>query len=315
MNNLQLKTSYSVNLFHFVDSISQWDHFVSPHIRSYFEENWKVSRKDYTILEKYAVARKKYGWDSITEILEWAYNAFPLGSEYSILKKYINHFEFLKDKNGIPLRKQIKDILPEIEKAINHIEKEYQRKEVEKVFVKMKSLFNSQDIANDIPTYILYSYKENSSCGNADGKSIYIEVPKGENYAKAYQILIHELAHKIVYPREYFQKNASKTLRELSQKTYPNIYKDELCFFFEEVVVYALCEIYLFGYEPVQKIDHMKSNSLWGNQAKQSFIHIWRLAGKVESEIRKYLENNLDRKDTLKHIEKSMIDYVGAYTS
>jgi hypothetical protein len=59
MRKIEIRVNYNVTLFAFVDSISQWDHFVSKHINKYFKENY--AKKDNLEMAKL--------WQSVHDVV------------------------------------------------------------------------------------------------------------------------------------------------------------------------------------------------------------------------------------------------------
>jgi hypothetical protein len=283
---------------------------VSPHIYDYFLCNWNVSNTDRDVLEDYREARKHLGWDMISELLEWAYNDFPFQETYSKLKTSIDYFERRKDNEGKMLKQHINSILPALNDGVTYIDKELKQRDISIVFLHFKKLFRAKDIKRAIPIYVLYSFKENSTSGNADGDSICIEIPSNKDYIRSYQILIHEYAHKFLNPSCYFENHSSPSFKELSKKQYDNIYSGKLSNYFEEAIIYALCDINLFHIDPDKKVSDLRTATLWDNATRERVIHIWNLAKKVQPLLKTYLKKNKPVDITIEQLEKVMSDYV-----
>ncbi|MBD3366210.1 hypothetical protein GF360_02575 [candidate division WWE3 bacterium] len=284
---------------------------MSPHILEFFQRNWEVTEEDKKLLGEYRKSRKVFGWAAISELLAWSYAKFPHHKEYSPLFSIISHFEFREDLSGNSLQCNISAILEELNFGIAYMRKMMVDSHLEERLIKIQELFDSESPDSPIPVYVLYSYEEGSSSGNADGNSIYVEIPKGGEFERAYQILVHEYAHKIIHPNSYFRESSSALVRDLSRKVYPHVYKDELYGFFEEAVIYALCEILFFSHDPDQKIQNLKRSSSLSDVAKGRYAHIWRLSKNLTSLFDLYLRGIKSADVTIKDLERTLVNYIG----
>lgn len=273
---IELKTNYNTLLFHHVDSISLWDTFVSKHHNDYFKENFIISSSTNEILKTYSKIRSQLGWNSESELFEWAYNGFKIHKQFSKLLKPIHFMENIASKNGKTIKTYLEEELEGIvkkEKLLNDMQLKFEDRSDEILKVYNKLFYNNKDISTDC--YVTHSPYENRLQGGANGDSIYIESYSHSNDISLHTIstIYHESFHKILKVRRVLEKVFTETNKKYLTEVIPDLYPSPAHKYLDEVIVYTLTNVLIFNTDPFERISQYSNK---GEHAALHYGNVWR---------------------------------------
>ena len=256
-SKLNIRIDYNVNLFHFIDHLSQWSEYTGDDAEKLYTKSFIITDEDKRMLEKYSASRNKLGWNAEIDLFNWAYNEFNIDStlvnrvfkkndfnEYVNLKSIIEYFSkrsnsktsvenILKEKYSELLK-----IKPDIEQYTSYLHN---------TFLDINAYLNlwigSEKIDySKYPIYICFSHNENSTHGGANGAGVYSEFDynKGkEGVISGFDVITHELTHKITnigdYLIEFIKNDSLYTERTLSFLKRNNLTQKKLLEIFESI--------------------------------------------------------------------------------
>ena len=93
MYRFNLLTNENVILLGLVDNFSDWDYFITDCQYDIFEQLFGKNTEDKVELKKYAIKRKKLGWQHEINLLTWAFKGFRKHPRFSPLLSHIKYFE------------------------------------------------------------------------------------------------------------------------------------------------------------------------------------------------------------------------------
>jgi hypothetical protein len=256
-SKLQIRIDYNVNLFHFVDHLSQWSEYTGDDAKKLYTNTFVITDEDKRMLENYSETRNKLGWNAEIDLFNWAYNGFNIDStvindslkeinynEYVKLKSVIEYFSKRSNStNSIEnvLKEKYSELLkikPDIEQYTSYLHN---------TFLDINAYLNLWIDSGKIdyskyPIYICFSHYENSTHGGANGDGVYaeFEYSKGkEGVIKGFDVIIHELTHKIAKISNYlveFIKNENLYTKEaLNFMKRNNLTQEKLLEIFESI--------------------------------------------------------------------------------
>lgn len=315
MKQIVLRTSYNVLLWHFIDSLSLWDYFVSDEINEFYQKRWTLTSTDKKQLESYVAVRSPEGWDTETELFEWAYREFPKHDKFSKLLPCIRHFEERTDNKGTSLKSYLEEAYSDVCTGRDHIEYRMKKENINDVVEKLQCLFREKrETIDAIDAYLASSPIEKSHQGGANGKGIYTEIPLG-GYDQAYETLVHEYLHRVITPRNYFMNVKDEELRDLYTTKIDSLYPDPVGVLADEVVIHAVANIYLFKEDPQRRIERVKKQIKQGRLRTPSDLHLWNLVKLSAPCLKDYLEDRSDIRETLTEIGRIFRKYADKETS
>ena len=310
MKRIVLKTSYNVLLWHFVDSLSLWDYFVSDEIKAFYQTRWTLTPTDKKQLEKYVTTRSPEGWDAETALFEWAYQEFPEHEQFSKMLPYIRYFEDRTDNKGTTLKSYLQEVYSDVRKGRDHIENRMKKEKIDDVVEKLQELFKVKNKAIEaIDAYLASSPLEKSHQGGANGKGIYTEIPLG-GYDLAYETLVHEYLHRVITPQNFFMNMENGELRKLYARQIDSLYPDPVGLLADEVVIHAIANIYLFKEDPLRRIKGVKKQIKEGRLRTPSDLHLWNLVILSAPVLKDYLEGRSDPQETQTKIGEVLQAYI-----
>lgn len=310
MYQLVLKTNYNVLLWHFVDSLSEWDFFVPDITKVFFKENWNYNTIDEENISKYAKLRKPMGWGDETNLFNWAFDGFPINKQFSVLLPPIRYFEERRNRKGKSLKDYIKFKYHDVVKGKMYIENRIQKENINDIVLRLLQLFDSSTKnTRQIDAYLAFSPRKNLVQGGANGEGIYTEIPPNE-YDIAYETLIHEFLHTAVFPRDYFMNISEKKLRKFYRTTVESVYPDPIACLAEEGVIHTTSDVLLFHDDPQQKIRKAKKRIDEGSTRAVSDLHLWNLIVLIIPTLEKYLSGKSDVDETRKQLDTEFQKYL-----
>lgn len=259
MNSSQLKIriDYNVNLFHFVDHLSQWSEYTGDDAEKLYTKFFIITDEDKGMLEKYSASRNKLGWGAEIDLFNWAYNEFNIDStliqgsseeidynEYAELKSVIEYFS--KRSNGkISVENILKEKYSELLKI--KVDIEQYASNLQNIFLDINAYLylwidSGKIDYSKFPIYICFAHNENSTHGGANGAGVYseFEYNKGkEGVINGFDVITHELVHKITnighYLIEFIKNENIYTKEALSFMERNNLTQNKLLEIFESV--------------------------------------------------------------------------------
>jgi hypothetical protein len=243
---LNIITDYNVNLFHFVDHLSQWSEYTGNEALKLYEKYFELNSTDNEMLKRYATVRDKLCWEEEINLFNWANGGFKINqetaSEYSELKIVLDYFANRKnDKYSVEgILKTEYSKLIEIEPQI----KEYSS-EIEKIFSEIEpwlKIWTPEPDYSKYPIYICFSHSDNSTHGGANGNGVYSEFmvnDKQDGVRIGFSIITHELTHKVTdimnFLMDFIRNDNSCTEKAQRFLNINDLTKNELIKIFESV--------------------------------------------------------------------------------
>lgn len=300
MRKLVLRSNYNVLLWHFVDSISEWDVFVGPHLAEYFDKNYAITDNDKEALNSYVGVRSEFGWSGEGDLFHWAYDGFQEDARFSQLYKSVKHLETKLSKDGMSIKEILTGRLNDIESLLKgELDIFAQEEDIDNVVCKMLELTGNQ-VTDDSPVYAYIAASMSASRqGGANGSAIYSEAPLSDDIGYVNgcvsEFLIHEYMHKAVMPREWF-----KSLGSQFEYKNENVFPDDMSAFFDEVLIYSASTVYLSKQVPEKRIERIV------NQGQKNTRHytLWRTVARFYPLIKEYL----DGRSTLETTQRGVLE-------
>ncbi len=257
---LNIIIDYNVNLFHFVDHLSQWSEYTGNDALKLYEKYFELNSTDNEMLKRYRTEREKLCWEEEINLFNWAYSGFKINQqtkqEYSELKNVLEYFKNRKNEKysveGI-LKTEYSKLL-----AIEPQIKEYSS-EIEKIFSEIEpwlKVWTPKPDYSIYPIYICFSHSDNSTHGGANGNGVYSEFmvnDKQDGIRIGFSIITHELTHKVTdimnFLMDFIRNEKSYTGKSQKFLNSNNLTKNDLIQIFESVdtLGFGNPEVKVFG--------------------------------------------------------------------
>lgn len=293
-SELNIRMNYNVNLFHFVDYLSQWSKYTGKDAEKLYEKYFELTEKDKEMRTKYSTLRAKFGWASEIHLFNWAYNGFKIDT-LKKLESIIKYFE-----NRIDNNQSLKKILTDEYSKLSLLEPQIRQYSsiLEKSFLSMNkylTIWSANEDFAKYPIYICFSHSNNNSHGGANGEGVFSEfiTKQGEDgIVDGFSIITHELIHKVINLENFlfdfinndscYTKETSTFLKQnnLTKAKLIEVFKsaDTLGFgnheasVFEEINVYFL-ESVIIGKMTDEQIN--KQIVTYRNEGEIEFERVW----------------------------------------
>ena len=243
---LDVRIDYNVNLFHFVDHLSQWSQYTGNDALKLYEKHFELTSTDKEMLDKYSTLRNKLGWEEEINLFNWAYNGFEINdsikSEYDELKIVVDYF-INRENENITLEEILKKEYSKL-LALEPQIKKYSI-EIEKTFSEIKpylTIWTQKPDYSKYPVYICFSHSDNSTNGGANGNGVYSEFmvnDEQDGIRIGFLIITHELTHKVTgiknFLIDFIENKKSHTEKAHNFLKQNNLSKTKLIEIFESV--------------------------------------------------------------------------------
>ena len=212
------------------------------------------------------------------------------------------------------MKRFIENRVYENNQVITKIEAEIHSLLKKQAIKKITLLFESPVTNKILPIYFTSSLRENSFQGGANGAGISVQIPpnslSSENLNLIENTIIHEILHKLIDGKKYYKVFQMSNKEHLLNKVYPNIYPDEIKFFFNEVIVHTLSECILSDEDVSVKLKYYKEQN---NPKLSSMIQIYKRIPKFEKIIKDYITCNQSVDTTRVLLASSIVNLVSNF--
>ena len=195
---LEVSISWTTNLFHIVDQISDWDEAAHKQYQRYYKE---LSGKDRLLLEEYAVIRRGYGWQGGMEMTFYTNAPFNQAIETGIQAGHLSREHAEKIKNVLlhfapRVRKLFNQEKPYLEAYVNFIKKD--KPYLNKFFTQI-SEFCCKGNPITVPVFLIANPSKGGGGGGTSRGKVVVEVPSQFNGGR-HSTLYHEVVHAFFRP-------------------------------------------------------------------------------------------------------------------
>ncbi len=301
MRTLDVRTNYNVLLVDFINGASKWDYFVGPHIPRYFTANYQITDEVQQHLSEYARIKAELGWDQEAELLNWAYSGFPENDKFSQLLEHLVAIAEAKRKDGKTLKEELESVLPTIQETSVELERQFNNLTTQKNILIFTEVFETTPKSGVLPAYITYSPDPNSSQGGANGEGIVAQVSTTgntkSNFNNSLLILAHEFTHKELNPAVYFEKHFPEF-----DRTIEAIYKATFSYFIEEVIVYSLNDVLVFGMSPSKNLEHYRKLYEKDPSRRDRWVQLYSEIEKGAPVLKRYLQKEISKEELIEQL-------------